>query len=49
MRHAALRPEPADVVDPLARGALDLVDGNAVEEVGLAQHQYAPALSIRKL
>ena len=53
--HAALGAEAADVVDPLAGHAVDLVDGVAVEELRLAQpgaragHQYAPALSISKL
>jgi len=37
MRHAALGAEAADVVDPLARGALDLGDRAAVEGRGLAQ------------
>ena len=59
MRHAPLGAEAADVVDALARGALDLGDRVAVEQVRLAQagvpaaggvgHQYAPALSILKL
>jgi hypothetical protein len=56
VRDAALRPEAADVVDALARGALDLGDDRAVEEVRLAQvprvlllsHQYAEALSTWK-
>ncbi len=37
VRHAALGPEAADVVDALARGALDLVDRVAVEQRRLAQ------------
>ena len=37
VRQAPLRAEPADVVDPLARGALDLGDDGAVEEVRLAE------------
>ena len=57
MRNSALGSESADVVDAFARGALDLGDDVAVEEVGLAQapglrvgrHQYAPALSTLKL
>jgi hypothetical protein len=53
--HAPLGAEPADVVDALARGALDLRDDGLVVEVGLAQvpgtrgHQYAPALSTLKV
>ncbi len=34
---AALGAEPADVVDALARGALDLGDRVTIEELGLAQ------------
>src|SRR5262249_47950486 len=72
VRNAALGAEAADVVDPLARHPVDLVDCVAVEEGRLPQawppavdelrvvgpllpqgvelrHQYAPALSIRKL
>ena len=61
VRHAALGAEAADVVDALARGALDLGDDVAVEEVrtraGPARragsvvvgHQYEPALSTWKL
>jgi hypothetical protein len=49
VRQAPLRPEAADVVDPLGRGALDLRDRRTVEEVRLAEvpgprldrHQYA--------
>ena len=37
MRQPPLRAEAADVVDPLARGALDLGDRGAVVEVRLAQ------------
>ena len=37
MGEAALRAEAADVVDALARGALDLGDDVAVVEVRLAQ------------
>ena len=51
-----LGPETADVVDPLARGALNLCDHRAVEQVRLAEapacvgrHQYAVALSTLKL
>src|SRR5262249_55665233 len=52
VRDAALRSEAADVVNALARGALDLRDHVAIEEVRLAQtkrRQYAPALSTWKL
>src|SRR5439155_3731263 len=56
VRQAPLGAEAADVVDPLARGALNLRDHVAIEEVRLAQvpvrrnrHQYAPALSTWKL
>ena len=57
VRHPALGAEAADVVDALARGALDLGDRVAVEGGRLAQarmpavlaHQYAPALSTLKL
>ena len=49
VRHAALRAPAADVVDPLARRALDLGDRVAVERRRLAQrparHPYAPASS----
>jgi hypothetical protein len=53
VRHAALGAPAADVVDPLARGALDLVDRVAVEhrrlaQAGLPGHQYSPALSTWK-
>ena len=37
VRQPALGAESADVVDPLGRGALDLGDDGAVEEVRLAQ------------
>ena len=37
VRQPPLRAEAADVVDPLARGALDLGNGGAVVEVRLAQ------------
>ena len=37
VRHPALGAEAADVVDPLARGALDLGDHVAVERRRLAQ------------
>ena len=37
VRHAPLGAEAADVVDALARGALDLGDHRAVEEIRLAQ------------
>src|SRR5262249_25997810 len=55
---APLRAEAADVVDPLARRALDLGDDVAVVQVRLAQpgmpavllrHQYSPAWSTWKL
>ena len=54
MRHVPLGAEAANVVDPLARRALDLVDRVAVEEGRLAQvrtrcHQYSPAWSMLKL
>jgi hypothetical protein len=59
MGEAPLRAEAADVVDPLASGALDLCDDRAVEEVRLPEspgvmavergYQYAPALSMWKL
>src|SRR6266849_5224064 len=51
VRQAPLRAEAADVVDALARCALDLGDDCAVIEKRLAEgriHQYAPALSILK-
>jgi hypothetical protein len=44
VRHLPLRAEAADVVDPLARGALDLVDDVAVEDRALAQPRPPPAL-----
>ena len=37
MRQPALGAEASDVVDPLARGALDLGDDGAIEEVRLAE------------
>ena len=42
MRHRPLGAEAADVVDPLARGALDLVDHVAIEDRALA-HTGPPA------
>ena len=41
VRHLALGAEAADVVDPLARGPLDLGDHVAVEERRLAQARAA--------
>ena len=43
VRHAALRAEAPDVVDPLARHPVDLVDGVAVEEGRLSQPR-SPAI-----
>src|SRR5207248_2742609 len=60
VRQPALGAEAADVVDALARGALDLVDDVSVEEVRVTlagvpagacrgRRQYAPAWSTLKL
>ena len=47
VRQPPLRAEAADVVDPLARGALDLGDHVAVEEVRLAEPRRPRRPSVR--
>ena len=46
VRDLALGAPPADVVDPLARGALDLVDRVAVERRRLAQARVPAAVAV---
>ena len=46
VRQPPLGAEAADVVDALARGALDLGDDVAVEERGLAQRRVAADVAI---